>query len=224
MAFSIENLKQAPFYLATIAVAFIGFFLALIGTAIARADAYAWLTVFYTLIQIIAVAYCVGSKVLPLYRLALLTCLAVNIMLAIQGANSYIYGYSSSTALIGAGFVFITLIELLWAIVIGSEDSAPPAAYPMHAVSNTNGVPQAHTVVAMPAPNVPGGVGAATSPAVSLPGTHTPTTAVTTKFAKDEVMDIADNKGKWWHARKADGSIGVVPSNYLELVGPSSNA
>jgi SHO1 osmosensor len=43
-------------------------------------------------------------------------------------------------------------------------------------------------------------------------------------FAKDEVMDIADNKGKWWHARKADGSIGVVPSNYLELMGPASNA
>jgi len=37
-------------------------------------------------------------------------------------------------------------------------------------------------------------------------------------FAKGEVMEIVDNQGKWWQARKADGSIGIVPSNYMKLM------
>ena len=34
-------------------------------------------------------------------------------------------------------------------------------------------------------------------------------------FNKDDVLDIVDNKGKWWQARRADGVIGIVPSNYV---------
>lgn len=56
-------------------------------------------------------------------------------------------------------------------------------------------------------------------------------------FAKGEIMDIMDKQGKWWQAKKADGSIGstfivldvflyipdlepsiVAPSNYLQII------
>ncbi|KAI8614199.1 hypothetical protein BC830DRAFT_1128577 [Chytriomyces sp. MP71] len=39
-------------------------------------------------------------------------------------------------------------------------------------------------------------------------------------FAKGEILDITDNKGKWWYARyiNAEGKVieGIVPSNYLQ--------
>ncbi|PVU88133.1 hypothetical protein BB561_006014 [Smittium simulii] len=34
-------------------------------------------------------------------------------------------------------------------------------------------------------------------------------------FVKGEILDILDNNGKWWQARRADGAIGIVPSNYV---------
>ncbi|RIA91777.1 hypothetical protein C1645_821615 [Glomus cerebriforme] len=37
-------------------------------------------------------------------------------------------------------------------------------------------------------------------------------------FTKGEILDIVDNKGKWWQAKKADGSIGIAPSNYLQII------
>ena len=35
---------------------------------------------------------------------------------------------------------------------------------------------------------------------------------------KDEIVTILDRKGNWWKARKEDGTLGIVPSNYMEVL------
>ncbi|KAF9486334.1 high osmolarity signaling protein SHO1 [Pholiota conissans] len=37
-------------------------------------------------------------------------------------------------------------------------------------------------------------------------------------FAKGEVLDIVDKQGKWWQAKKSDGTSGIAPSNYLHVI------
>lgn len=32
-------------------------------------------------------------------------------------------------------------------------------------------------------------------------------------FSKGEILSIVDNSGKWWQAKKDDGTKGIIPSN-----------
>lgn len=34
-------------------------------------------------------------------------------------------------------------------------------------------------------------------------------------FKKGEKLHVHERKGNWWQARKADGLVGMIPSNYV---------
>ncbi|KAJ2159044.1 Transmembrane osmosensor [Coemansia sp. RSA 562] len=37
-------------------------------------------------------------------------------------------------------------------------------------------------------------------------------------IAKDEVMLVIDDSGKWWQVKKDDGTVGIAPSNYITRI------
>lgn len=36
-------------------------------------------------------------------------------------------------------------------------------------------------------------------------------------FSKGETMYVYEKRGYWWQAKKSNGEIGVIPSNYVRL-------
>ncbi|KAJ7292239.1 hypothetical protein C8J57DRAFT_1274891 [Mycena rebaudengoi] len=48
--------------------------------------------------------------------------------------------------------------------------------------------------------------------------TASPQDSAELSFRKGEILEIEDRLGKWWQARKADGTAGIVPSNYLQII------
>lgn len=36
-------------------------------------------------------------------------------------------------------------------------------------------------------------------------------------FSKGEVLYVHEKKGSWWQAKKSNGAIGMIPSNYVSL-------
>ncbi|KAI9438945.1 hypothetical protein H4582DRAFT_104247 [Lactarius indigo] len=43
-------------------------------------------------------------------------------------------------------------------------------------------------------------------------------------FSEGETLDIIEMDDDWWHARKEDGTLGTVPSNFLLIIGQQSLA
>ncbi|CAJ0746094.1 19112_t:CDS:10 [Entrophospora sp. SA101] len=200
-----------------------GWIILLSGAAAAEVQGGRWFYIVYQLFLIIGVLLTIITNSIRQYRTSLVAFIAIGfVFLAVAVDDFVIFSeltkFSSYQAA-AAGGIFILMVEIVWIFLFGaSEDSLVQTTMASFTIDNkpnpyqTNGqqsIPRQQenlsTVVVSPNAEY------AYKAQALYEYQANPDDQNELSFSKGEILDIVDNKGKWWQARKADGSIGIAP-------------
>ncbi|GAA5967405.1 hypothetical protein JCM11641_000539 [Rhodosporidiobolus odoratus] len=300
--FNIGPVLSHPGFLLTLLVATAGWLAAFIGQIVLESKYHEeghsgsavgvpWFGIFLQLFINIGVTVTLATDSVGANRFQLSIFLAVALVLAAIGTNSGIFADTSFQLAIGAGWLMLAIVDILWILYFTSSDDAwfasvfdigssihfssrssangslshrigvngrnasqlgmagPSSAVSYqnyHGVGNGTGMKGPGSVAGShmvgpanisvqdlqmeqspggTAPSLMGGQGIApeyTGTVIKARALYSysasPDDPNEISFAKSEMLDILDNSGKWWQARKSDGTRGIAPSNYLQIL------
>eukprot|EP00160_Parvularia_atlantis_P014494 Unigene3637_Nuclearia_a/m.11099 Unigene3637_Nuclearia_a/g.11099 ORF Unigene3637_Nuclearia_a/g.11099 Unigene3637_Nuclearia_a/m.11099 type:complete len:252 (-) Unigene3637_Nuclearia_a:33-788(-) len=241
----VSTITGNPVLLIGFFLAFAGWVIALAGVSqisalgpqFAAAYAFTWWTIVYVLLVLAVLVYTIIQGTFAQYRtaLGLYVTLATGLLTsATASAPSGAFG-ALLAGLIILDLVFYPLMGLVIMLDLGDGNGG---GMMLPGINITLPARKPSTPQQAPLPGTPAGAEAAaqsarasrTSTAILEEASTEPMPATALfsytanpndpneiSFAKGEVLTVLDRKGKWWRAKKADGTVGIVPSNYMEL-------
>jgi len=235
--YTVSHVTSSPFWIITILIAFVGWLASIVGAGILKAANHTFWELVFQIVLIFALVFLLLSNGINHHRLALMTFCAIAFVYATYNGE-YIYNDSGSGKAAGAGSIILAFVFGLWILALGIEEgsvlsntfvymgvqpgrstmgtygtAAPAIAQvPRNAQPETTTAPTAHPFRLDMSPDAEytGKVQALYSYTASLEDPNE------LSFTKGEVLDTVSSQGKWWQAKKQDGSIGIVPSNYFK--------
>ncbi|KAI8142853.1 hypothetical protein BJV82DRAFT_614536 [Fennellomyces sp. T-0311] len=230
-----------PLLLGTSAFAVAGWLIAFIGACVAAMHGVTWWIIIFELFFTVGIVVAIGVAGFGPHRGMLLTLLAISIVYLTYGIPIVYYENSSGAKACLGGLIILIIMQYFWVFLLGcSEESKlyslfyggrhggglPRVNPPMiqrnfiHPQRKENPLPPIGSNHQTPANNSP------------IPQEHqqpqnfptatalhsyqaNPDDPNELSFSKDESLEILDKKGNWWQAKKQDGSVGIVPSNYF---------
>lgn len=127
--FRASNLLGDPFALSTISLSMIGWAIALAGSVTVSASSqkfpvFTWWTIASEFLVIAAVVWITCTNNAHAYRLALLAGLATTTVYTTNSTNNFVYTSSSKFAAASAGYILLSIINVLWMVYFGTTDEA----------------------------------------------------------------------------------------------------
>ncbi|KAI8069860.1 uncharacterized protein B0P05DRAFT_551197 [Gilbertella persicaria] len=214
-----RRLIQKPFLLITSILALGGWSIAFTGACMLKVLHGAWWVIVYQFCIVIGHMLIFMAGSMDHYRIAMMAVLASSIPLltiqvdyVIQLTKAMVSKTPSANAYV-SGYMILLVVHYAWIIVIGSDKTTwlgalgqaedirndcriEPEFFAEKTIQQepyefTERVRALHTYNA----------------SIQDPNELS--------FEKGELLEIVDRKGNWWQARKSNGTIGIIPSNYF---------
>ncbi|KAJ2591410.1 Transmembrane osmosensor [Coemansia sp. RSA 1722] len=207
-----------------------------------------WFMIIYLALLAITLVVAIADNALHRYRLALLTMIGVGLSLNVSHIGYYINATIGVLQAMSASLIFVEIPLFFWVIILGSGpgtylaevcgmEGKGSGSLPMADVSMSR-VQYRHTVN-----SATGGARSSIADYYTsdlhqsvISGKRPDSSAVVYKaralypyeanpddpnevsIAKEEIMLVIDDSGKWWQVKKEDGTVGIAPSNYLARI------
>ncbi|CAO3673398.1 unnamed protein product [Rhizopus stolonifer] len=218
MRLNVTHITQNPLVLVSIILASVGWLIAFVGACIIKRAGVFWWIVVYELLLLSGILFSIFKQVFHHYQLSFLVFLSVSIALLTSAINGLLNSESIGYQVAGSGSVILIVMQFFWVILFGStEDSAVfQYIYSAHA-SNNYAAKESKLALATVNEEEP----SQQEPVENLMATAlhpyqaNPDDPNELSFSKGETLEILNSKGNWWHAKKNDNTVGIVPSNYF---------
>ncbi|KAI2635003.1 hypothetical protein GGS26DRAFT_535001 [Hypomontagnella submonticulosa] len=134
---NMANIIGDPFALATISIAMLAWVISFISSIIAQVQStprngfppYSWFAIVLMLPLIAGIFVVVASDSIQTYHVALVGYLACGLVATTSSVNALVYFPEGARQAASAGFILLSMVNVVWIFYFGSAPSAVPRAY-----------------------------------------------------------------------------------------------
>ncbi|KAI1379894.1 hypothetical protein F4677DRAFT_298124 [Hypoxylon crocopeplum] len=134
---NMSNIIGDPFALATVSIAALAWVISFISSIFAQVQStpknpfppYSWFAIVFMLPLMAGVFVVVASDCIQTYHVAIVGYLACGLVATTSSVNALVYSPEGAREAAAAGFILLSMVNIVWIFYFGSAPSAVPRAY-----------------------------------------------------------------------------------------------
>ncbi|GMM29732.1 osmosensor [Martiniozyma asiatica (nom. inval.)] len=204
---------------------------------------FTWWGLVFNLIPVVVLPALHWTGMLPRYKQLMLACVTIGFIYASNSTNNFVYYKDGSTGAASAGFILLSMGLAGWALWLGIEDPSDLKLQRNNSRMTNRAIPNSNSIALGTNIHSRSNLNDLNSDnAMEIGGFENPSNVELNEveypilvrglynyeanaddenelsFVRGELLRVENTSGNWWLAKSQNGKVGMVPSNYLEIV------